>query len=213
MKIKPLLTILVVGIVFVGCTTSYSNTDNNSNSDDKDMMQSNDGDTLGASTKLNAYDAAPEAAPLAELQGKKATISTDKGDIVIEFFPEIAPQTVTNFFFLANEGFYNDLTFHRRVEGFVLQGGDPAGDGTGGPGYQVPQEISDRSHTRGMVATARLSDAVNPEKASSGSQFYIMLDDAPHLDNEYTIFGKVIEGLDVVDKLQVGDVMNSVTIK
>lgn len=127
-------------------------------------------------------------------------IETDRGTIVVEFYEKDAPQHVANFKKLASQGFYNGLTFHRIVPGFVIQGGDPKGDGTGGPGYTVPAEIK-RNHERGSLAAARTSDDVNPARASSGSQFYICLNDIPHLDGQYTVYGKVTEGMDVVDAI------------
>ena len=145
--------------------------------------------------------------------GHYAIIDTDRGVIVIEFYPAVAPKTVENFETLAKKGFYNGLTFHRVVPGFVVQGGDPKGDGSGGPGYDVPAEISPaEKHLRGSVATARLGDAVNPDRKSSGSQFYICLEPQPGLDGQYTVFGGVIEGMAVVDKIQVGDKMKKVTL-
>jgi len=141
-----------------------------------------------------------------------AVIKTDKGDIVIKFYPEAAPKHVANFEKLAKEGFYNGLTFHRVVPGFVIQGGDPQGNGTGGPGYTIPAEIK-MPHTDGAVAAARLGDQVNPKRESSGSQFYICLGPQPHLDGQYTVFGQVIEGMDVARKIQKGDKMISVTIE
>lgn len=123
-----------------------------------------------------------------------ATITTPRGDIVIRLLPTIAPQTVNSFVFLAREGFYDGLTWHRVIEGFMAQGGDPTGTGMGGPGYSLPAEFTDQmSFDRaGIVAMARSSDP-----NSAGSQFFITTGPAPHLDNQYTIFGEVIEGLDV----------------
>jgi peptidyl-prolyl cis-trans isomerase B (cyclophilin B) len=145
--------------------------------------------------------------------GHYAIIDTDRGVIVIELYPSAAPKTVENFETLTKKGFYNGLTFHRVVPGFVVQGGDPKGDGSGGPGYDVPAEISPaEKHLRGSVATARLGDAVNPDRKSSGSQFYICLEPQPGLDGQYTVFGGVIEGMAVVDKIQVGDKMKKVTL-
>jgi cyclophilin family peptidyl-prolyl cis-trans isomerase len=138
-----------------------------------------------------------------------AVIKTDKGAMVIKFYPEAAPEHVENFKKLAKEGFYNGLTFHRVVEGFVIQGGDPDGNGTGGPGYKIPAEIG-MKHTDGAVAMARTN---NPKMESSGSQFYICLGAQPHLDGAYTVFGQVIEGLDVSKKIARGDKMTSVTIE
>ncbi len=145
--------------------------------------------------------------------GHYAVLDTDKGTIVIELYPAVAPKTVANFEKLSRDGFYNGLTFHRVEPGFVVQGGDPAGNGTGGPGYTVPAEISQtEKHLRGTVAMARTSDQVNPERASSGSQFYICLAPAPFLDQQYTIFGGVVKGMDVVDQIKVGDHIKHVTL-
>ncbi|HVN88807.1 MAG TPA: peptidylprolyl isomerase [Candidatus Binataceae bacterium] len=145
--------------------------------------------------------------------GHYATIETAKGNIVIELYPEVAPKTVANFEKLSKDGFYNGLTFHRVEAGFVIQGGDPQGNGTGGPGYTVPAEISaTEKHLRGTIAMARTSDQVNPQRNSSGSQFYICLDAAPFLDGAYTLFGAVVSGMDVVDKIKVGDKMNKIVL-
>jgi peptidyl-prolyl cis-trans isomerase B (cyclophilin B) len=141
-----------------------------------------------------------------------ATIKTAKGDIVVELYPKDAPQTVNNFVFLARDGFYNNLTFHRVEPGFVIQGGDPLGNGTGGPGYTIPAEIKGK-HTKGAIAMARLPDNVNPKRDSSGSQFYITLDATPFLDGQYTAFGQVTQGMDVVQKIARGDTIQSVTVE
>jgi len=127
-------------------------------------------------------------------------LSTNYGDMEIELDKSSAPLTSANFEKLAREGFYNGLTFHRVIPGFVIQGGDPKGDGTGGPGYNVPAEIK-LTHKRGSIATARLGDQANPTRESSGSQFYISLQDLPQLDGQYTVFGSVIKGMDVADKI------------
>ncbi len=145
-------------------------------------------------------------------QAYQATISTEKGDIVVDLDASAAPKTVNNFVFLAREGFYDGLTFHRVEPGFVIQGGDPLGTGTGGPGYTVPAEI-ELQHVKGAIAMARRGDQVNPERASSGSQFYITLDETPHLDGAYTVFGEVVEGMDLVESIAVGDLIESVTIE
>ena len=140
-----------------------------------------------------------------------ATIETDKGKIVTELYPQDAPQTVNNFVFLAKDGFYDGLTFHRVEPGFVIQGGDPAGNGTGGPGYTIPAELT-RKHTEGALAAARLGDPQNPKRESSGSQFYITLAPQSQLDGLYSVFGQVTQGLDVAKKIQKGDHIKSVTI-
>lgn len=126
----------------------------------------------------------------------------DGGVIKAELYPEIAPNTVNNFISLVNKGFYNGLIFHRVIPGFMIQGGCPKGNGTGGPGYQIPGEFTangyanDLRHTRGILSMAR---AMDPD--SAGSQFFIMHEDAPHLDGQYAAFGQVLEGMDVVDKI------------
>jgi len=145
--------------------------------------------------------------------GHYAILDTDRGVIVIEFYPAVAPKTVANFETLVKKGFYNGLIFHRVVPDFVVQGGDPDGTGMGGPGYTVPAEIdSSEHHLRSTVATARLGDDVNPTRQSSGSQFYICLKPQPSLDAQYTIFGGVIKGMDVVDRIQKGDHMKKLTL-
>ena len=138
----------------------------------------------------------------------EVTMVTNKGTVKLRLFPDVAPQHVNSFVFLINEGFYNGLTFHRYEPGFVIQGGDPRGTGTGGPGYNVPAEFSTLTHKAGTLAMAR---AQNPN--SAGSQFYICLEPAPFLDRQYTVFGEVTEGLDVVKKLRKGDKMETVTVQ
>jgi len=140
-----------------------------------------------------------------------ATISTAKGDIVVQLDAGAAPQTVNNFVFLARQGFYDGLTFHRVEPDFVIQGGDPAGSGAGGPGYTVPAEIQ-LPHVEGAIAMARRGDEANPTRASSGSQFYITLAPTSFLDGAYTVFGHVTEGMDVVKVIAVGDVIQEITI-
>jgi len=140
-----------------------------------------------------------------------ATISTAKGDIVVQLDASAAPLTVNNFVFLSRAGFYDNLTFHRVEPDFVIQGGDPTGTGAGGPGYTIPAEIQ-LPHVEGAIAMARKGDNVNPERASSGSQFYITLKATPFLDGAYTAFGHVIEGMDVVRSIAVGDVIEAITI-
>ena len=129
------------------------------------------------------------------------------GEIRLEFFPEDAPKTVENFVTLAKKGFYNGLNFHRVVPDFVVQGGCPKGNGTGGPGYNVKAEFNKQKHVRGTLAMARSQD---PD--SAGSQFYICYGNTPHLDGQYTVFGKVVAGMELVDRIKQGDKMTSVTI-
>jgi peptidylprolyl isomerase/peptidyl-prolyl cis-trans isomerase B (cyclophilin B) len=136
-----------------------------------------------------------------------AVIETKKGNIVFKFFPDDAPNTVDNFKKLANKGFYNGLIFHRVVPNFVIQGGDPKGNGTGGPGYNIKAEFNKKPHLNGTVAMARAQD---PD--SAGSQFYICLGPQSFLDGNYTVFGQVIEGIDIIHKIAVGDIMEKVYI-
>ena len=139
---------------------------------------------------------------------QSAVITMEKGgEIKIEFFPEDAPKTVENFVTLAKKGFYDGLTFHRVIPGFMAQGGDPKGTGTGGPGYTIKDEFNKRKHVRGTVAMAR-TNAPN----SAGSQFYICFAPQAHLDGQYTVFGQVTSGMEAVDKIKVGDKMKTVKI-
>jgi len=131
----------------------------------------------------------------------------NKGEIRIEFYPEDAPKTVENFVTLAKKGFYDGLTFHRVVPDFVVQGGDPKGDGTGGPGYTIKAEFNKQKHVRGAVAMAR---SQHPD--SAGCQFYITYGATPHLDGSYTVFGRVASGMEHVDRIKQGDRMTSVAI-
>ncbi len=140
-----------------------------------------------------------ETTPIVTMQIK------DYGEIKLELYPEFAPNTVNNFIELANSGFYDGLTFHRIIPGFMIQGGDPEGTGTGGPGYSIPGEFTSNgsktntlAHTKGVLSMAR-SGAPN----SAGSQFFIMTGDSPHLDGEYAAFGKVIEGIEIVESMGI----------
>jgi peptidyl-prolyl cis-trans isomerase B (cyclophilin B) len=134
-----------------------------------------------------------------------AIIKTSKGEMTLEFWPDVAPKTVENFKKLAKDGFYDGTSFHRIIQGFMAQGGDPltkdpaksAEYGTGGPGYKIPAEFNDRKHERGVISMARSADP-----NSAGSQFFLMLGRAPHLDGQYTGFGKVTKGLEVLEKIE-----------
>ncbi|HEX2912018.1 MAG TPA: peptidylprolyl isomerase [Chloroflexia bacterium] len=141
--------------------------------------------------------------------GKKiGIIELENGGIIkLELYSDSAPNTVNNFERLANSGFYNGLNFHRVVPGFVVQGGDPNGDGTGGPGYKIKAEFNERPHKTGTLAMAR-----SQQPDSAGSQFYICLAPQPSLDRNYTVFGDVIEGMDYVQNIRRGDKMKSVKV-
>ncbi|HEV2911728.1 MAG TPA: peptidylprolyl isomerase [Pyrinomonadaceae bacterium] len=144
---------------------------------------------------------------LARREGRwRATVATDKGSFVIELLPEDAPLTVDNFVQLARRGYFNNLSFHRVVPNFVIQGGDPRGDGNGGPGYQIRCEINEVEYERGAVGMA-LSG-----KDTGGSQWFVTHSPQPHLDGGYTVFGRVVAGLDVVDAIERGDLIRSITV-
>jgi len=138
----------------------------------------------------------------------RATISTNRGDIELELYPEHAPKTVNNFVFLAREGFYDGVSFHRVINNFMIQGGDPTGTGRGGPGYRFEDELRGNplKHGTGYISMANAGPNTN------GSQFFITHAPQPHLDGKHTVFGKVAVGQDVVDSIRQGDVMQSVTI-
>jgi peptidylprolyl isomerase len=138
-----------------------------------------------------------------------ATITTPRGDIEIKLRSDLAPQTVNSFVFLAREGFYNGLTWHRVIEGFMAQGGDPSGDGTGGPGYTVPGEFTDKVlfDRPGIVAMARPGNDVN----GNGSQFFITTAPYPSLNQQYTIFGEVVKGQEIADGIPLRDPASATT--
>ena len=145
-----------------------------------------------------------EKKPMETNQKEVAVLKTNDGEMVVEFWPEVTPRTVENFKKLARQGFYDGTAFHRIMKGFMIQGGDPntkdpskeSSYGTGGPGYKIPAEFNDRPHVRGVLSMARSADP-----NSAGSQFFICLGTASSLDHKYTAFGKVIKGLDVLDKI------------
>ncbi len=128
-----------------------------------------------------------------------ATMKTDKGDVKVELFPKDAPETVNNFVFLARDGFYDGVIFHRVIPGFMAQGGDPSGSGTGGPGYQFKDEFSAQTHQTGSLSMANAGPSTN------GSQFFICYEPQPHLNGRHTVFGRVIEGMDVVRAFNARD--------
>ncbi|HNU03223.1 MAG TPA: peptidylprolyl isomerase [Anaerolineae bacterium] len=137
-----------------------------------------------------------------------ATIATNRGNIVIELYPQQAPKTVNNFVFLARQGFYDGVTFHRVIRDFMIQGGDPTGMGTGGPGYRFEDEVRNNTlkHEMGVLSMANAGPNTN------GSQFFITHSPQPHLNGKHTVFGKVTNGMNVVNSIRQGDVMTAVTI-
>lgn len=148
----------------------------------------------------------PGVLPEAETVNKQVRLQTTKGEIVFELLPQEGPKTASNFVYLTKQKFYDGLTFHRVVPGFVIQGGDPRGDGTGGPGYQFEDDVVRLPYAEGIVAMANAGPNTN------GSQFFIMLADNP-LPPSYSIFGRVVKGMDVVKNIEVGDKMTHVTLE
>lgn len=139
---------------------------------------------------------------------KKAIIHMKQGDIIIELFEQEAPGTVENFVSLIKKGFYDGLTFHRVIPGFVAQGGCPVGTGVGGPGYTIPCETKGNPHKHERGALSMAHRGPN----TGGSQFFIVYEPQPHLDGVHTVFGKVVDGMNVVDGIQPGDVMTKVEV-
>lgn len=144
------------------------------------------------------YDSPPQMT-IDPAKTYSALVKTDRGDVGIELLTDVAPVTVNNFVFLAREGFYDGCTFHRVIPGFVAQGGDPTGTGRGGPGYRFKDELSPTPYVQGIVGMANAGPNTN------GSQFYIMLGDAPHLTGRYTAFGRVTAGMEAVLALRPRD--------
>jgi peptidyl-prolyl cis-trans isomerase B (cyclophilin B) len=153
------------------------------------------------------WDRAPEM----QIDPKKlyrATMETNRGNIELEFYPQYAPKTVNNFVFLAREGFYDGVTFHRVIGDFMIQGGDPTGTGRGGPGYRFEDELIGNPLTH----EAKVISMANAGPGTNGSQFFITHAPQPHLNGSHTVFGKVVSGHDVVDAIRQGDRVERVTI-
>jgi cyclophilin family peptidyl-prolyl cis-trans isomerase len=207
MNTKIIIAIVVIAVAVVGGVVLFQSKDEKSSTIQTETNLSispTEAMAKKSVKEVKTYTAFPGEYSAEELANKKAVIETNKGTIEFELFPE-APKATSNFMHLSRDGFYDGLTFHRVEPGFVIQGGDPLGNGTGGPGYKFEDEPVMRKYTKGIVAMA------NSGPDTNGSQFFIMLADTP-LPPSYTIFGNVIKGQDVVDKIKVGDVMKKVTI-
>ena len=174
----------------------------------------------GASGNIKQYSS-PPVVTIDTAKTYRATIKTEKGDVTVELLDDVAPETVNNFVFLARDGFYNGVSFHRVIPEFVAQSGDPTGTGIGGPGYSLPVEQTDEAFVAGVVAMAKPQDAGSD---NNGSQFFFMLREEPTFDGKFTVFGKVTEGMDVLEQLtardpqqtqspEPGDVIESITIE
>lgn len=216
-KLSGSLTFLIVLMVlsfFFSCGQQQDQEIRQQKSQEKKPMSTEQRPlhTIAPQARESYYSSPPEMI-IDDSKKYTATIHTAKGQIVLELDAFYAPQHVNNFVFLARQGFYDGLTFHRHEPGFVIQGGDPLGVGTGGPGYRIRAEIG-LPHGQGALAMARQSDQVNPQKKSSGSQFYITLTPQPGLDAQgYSVFGKVINGFEVVKQIRRGDVITRVDVE
>jgi peptidylprolyl isomerase/peptidyl-prolyl cis-trans isomerase B (cyclophilin B) len=157
--------------------------------------------------KTGLFSTAPKAGDKSVPEGKHVKIEIENGEIIIELYPDVAPNHVASFKALIAKGFYDGLIFHRVIADFMAQGGDPTGTGRGGPGYTIKAEFNARKHLRGTLSMARTHD---PD--SAGSQFFICFAPQPYLDGQYTVFGQVTKGMDVVDKIKVGTVMKKLTV-
>ncbi len=195
------ITILIFAIIFtISFISGCGKTNNNSNGSTTSASSSS---ATNSSTQQSDSSASNSAADTTSTN-PKVQIEMDNGDIMVfELYPQYAPETVQNFTKLAESGFYDGLTFHRIAKGFMIQGGDPEGDGTGGSGQTIKGEFSSNgftqntlSHTKGVISMARSKD-----NNSASSQFFIMNNDEPGLDGNYAAFGKLIEGEDVLDKI------------
>ncbi len=201
--IKGVMPAFVFVLIGAGCLSP-------SNAENSNLQTTNTNDAYEANVQPMIEDttiAPPTILPAERITNKQVRIKTAKGDIVIGLYPDTAPLTVSNFIGLIERDYYDGIIFHRRQEGFVIQGGDPTGTGAGGPGYTFEDELNDDyPYTRGRVAMANRGPDTN------GSQFFIMLADHP-LPKQYSVFGEVLEGLDVVDRIEIGDAMLDVVIE
>lgn len=204
---KYILFLVIATMLFSACVRSNTDQTNPPQQTGKDLSNQH-ADTNPEPQQLDThkFDRVTDILPDEQIKNKKAVIQTSRGTIEFELLAEDAPLTVSNFVFLVNKNFYNGLTFHRVVKDFVIQGGDPEGTGAGGPGYTFRDEPVKRDYNKGIVAMANRGPNTN------GSQFFIMLKDH-NLPPAYTIFGKVIKGMDVVEKIKVGDIMKSIKIQ
>ena len=208
-----LLVLVISGLIYGACTYKKDSTGGGENqpiaaqtlTQESPQSLQKEPKTMSPTPTASAVDLSTDDAGLS-----KATvvINTSQGVIKYKFYSKDAPKTVARMVELIQQGFYNGLNFHRVVPGFVIQGGDPLGNGTGGSGQKLAAEFNDRRHLEGAVAMARAQDP-----NSADSQFYISLGRHPHLDRSYTVFGQVIEGMDVVKKIQMGDKMVSVKVE
>jgi peptidylprolyl isomerase/peptidyl-prolyl cis-trans isomerase B (cyclophilin B) len=215
MKKTPLFALsAALMLAGAGCTSTPASEPTNSTPASSQASNSAPSETTKPPAQLSTTTnsmptgkyACPGILPEAETANKEVRIKTTKGDIVFELLPKEGPKAASNFVYLAGQKFYDGLTFHRVVPGFVVQGGDPQGNGTGGPGYQFEDDAVNLPYNEGIVAMANAGPNTN------GSQFFIMLANNP-LPPSYSVFGRVTSGMDVVKKIAVGDVMTTVSVE
>jgi len=192
-KILCLTMVFLLAIFFAGCKKEMKS-ENGSVGEESSQSRMGENEVMADTGKAKTQVDTTEK--LVRDKNPIVVIETDFGNIELELFWKETPITAGNLLKLVNKGFYNGLTFHRIVPDFVIQGGDPKGDGTGGPGYTIPFEQAKTKHLRGSLGMARSQDP-----NSAGSQFYICLKDLPRLDGNYVVFGKVIKGMEAVDKI------------
>lgn len=216
LKLKQWLFLFLITLFIVGCTSNSNISSEPERKRTQELPKQSDEET--APTEVSggapAFLFNLKKKDIEELKKTQIVLSLKQGKIKIKLFPDKAPITCANFVYLAEKGFYNGTLFHRVVPNFVVQGGDPLSkdnfsenDGTGGPGYAIPAEFNDLPHQAGTVAMARSQD---PD--SAGSQFYICLSPQPQLDGNYTVFGQVIEGFELVSKIKIGDPITGVEV-
>lgn len=152
----------------------------------------------------------PEATEVNKI--RSAILTTNKGDIYIELFPEDAPWHVANFKYLADKGYYRGLKFHIHYQNYIIQGGAPKGKPNGGPGYTLPAEFNDHEHNTGALGMARAPDDLNPQRRSNGGQFHLLLGDTPRMNGAFTVFGHVRKGMEVLKALRKGDVIKELKV-
>jgi cyclophilin family peptidyl-prolyl cis-trans isomerase len=201
------VTLLFVGVLIVGAIYFFGFGKAKGPSESNSNAEVNNNSTNETNKEQKVTDLKfPGILDKQKIENKKAVLKTDKGLIEFELSAEAAPKSVSNFVYLAENKFYDGLTFHRVVPGFVIQGGDPDGTGAGGPGYQFEDEPVVGEYKAGTVAMA------NAGADTNGSQFFICLEDLPSLPKSYNLFGQVTAGMDIVQKISVGDKMTEVTI-
>jgi cyclophilin family peptidyl-prolyl cis-trans isomerase len=203
------IIVVILAVALAGYYLYNAQKDSSQPTNQQEQTSMNNQEQQQATDHNSAQEQKPEQASTTPDASKKtyAVFDTSEGTFTVELRPDVAPKHVANFVKLAKDGYYVGTKFHRIMDGFMIQGGDPnsknndpSDDGQGGPGYTVPAEIS-LKHTKGALAAARTGDAVNPKKESSGSQFYVTLEATPFLDGQYTVYGYVSSGMDIVSKI------------